>query len=112
MKLVSMKLDAAEREKSYGPETVAVEGPSYPWGLSVTLDNEVLEKLGIDLPEIGKSYLLHARVDVTRVSADQQTEGGKTRKHRSASLQITDLAIETDTGEGASAADVLYGGSS
>ena len=107
-KLVSMKMDPAASREKYG-ETVAAEAPSYPWGLTVTLDNDTLDKLGIELPEMGKNYMLLARVQVTRVSADLNTYEGKTTKNRSATLQITDCCLESDSGEGSSAADLLYG---
>lgn len=105
MKLHSMKLSAKEQEKI--PETAAVERPRYPWGLGLHLDGETLEKLGIGLPEVGKSLMLQARVSVTG-AMEQETEGSG--KQRTAQLQITDMGIGPDEGEGQSAADILYDG--
>lgn len=108
-KLVSMKIDKKAREERYAETAVASEGPAYPWGLQLNLDNEALEKLGIDLPEVGKTMMIIARVDITAASSSESIEGGKTRQNRSASLQITDLCLEADAGEGGSAAETLYG---
>ncbi len=105
MKLHSMKLSDKEQEKV--AETVAVEKPRYPWGLGLHLDNEILGKLGIALPEVGKTLMLQARVNVTG-AMEEEREG--TGKHRTAQLQITDLGIGPDEGEGQSAADKLYDG--
>jgi len=110
--MVSMKISKAEREKRYKSlETSAVvDAPIYPWGLSLNLDEEALEKLGIDtLPEVGKPLLLMARVDVTSVSENKHTsEGGESRESRSVGLQITDLCLEPEPDKG-SVADRLYG---
>jgi hypothetical protein len=94
MKLVNMKIDTAEREKRYAEPSVAADRPMYPWGLSVNLDTEALEKLGLadDLPEVGATMKLEARVDVVSVSENDTSGGGKTC---SVSLQITDLGLST-----------------
>lgn len=91
-KLVSVKISKAERKKMSEPSSLA-EGdqPLYPWGLSISLDTETLTKMGIDtLPDVGESYMLIAKVDVTNVSSNE-SEGGKSR---SVGLQITDLCLE------------------
>lgn len=104
-KLVNMKIDQKAREEKY-QESALVERPAYPWGLSVNLDEETIEKLGLELPEVGKDLMLVARVNVTSVSANE-TKG--TGTNRSIGLQITDMCLEVDGGEGGSAADRLYG---
>ena len=93
MKLVSMKMTKADREKR--KETCISESPDmpvYPWGLSITLDEEALAKLGIkELPKTETPLVLVANVDVTAVSSNDTIGGGE---RRSVSLQITDLALE------------------
>lgn len=67
------------------------EGPRYPYGLKITLDQEQLEKLGItDLPSVGDYATISAKCEVCHVS-ENQYEDGQTSK--SLSLQITDLAV-------------------
>lgn len=103
-KLVSLKIDRSEREKRYADAVIAPDAAEYPWGLSITLDNETLEKLGIDkLPKVEASVTLEARAKVTSVSSNESTHSGKSR---SVSLQITHLCLESGR---KSAADVLYG---
>lgn len=103
-KLVNMKLDPKAREEKY-TETIAADRPAYPWGLSITLDDDALEKLGIDtLPEVDTDMMLIAKVTITSVSANASS-GGK--ENRSVGLQITDLCLEKPSGKNATAA--LYG---
>lgn len=99
-KLVSMKLTASDRAEVSSatpfPET-------YPWGLSITLGQEELEKLGVDkMPKIDGTVTLYAKAKVTR-REETQTEGGVTR--RTLGLQITELCLEA---RGKSSAEVLY----
>lgn len=102
-KLVSVKLTTAEQKDAVEPSSA--DRPRYPWGLSISLDTDTLDKLGMKtLPDVGEAYMLVARVDVTGVSSNE-SEGGKAR---SVSLQITDLCLE-DATKKKSAADVLYG---
>lgn len=82
------------------------DGPKYPYGLSLSLDNISLTKLGIGLPEIGASLTLSAKVTVTNVSTHQEQDGDM---ERSCSMQITDMQLD---GAGPSAAAVIYGGQS
>lgn len=111
LKLTNMKIDAKARDAKYKESSVAVDAPIYPWGLSISLDEDALDALGITkLPEVGKPMMLVARVDVTSVSENKHTtEGNGTEKHRSVSLQITDLAIgPNDESSTPDAQDVLY----
>jgi hypothetical protein len=87
-----MKLDPAAREKKYAePSVVGGDRPLYPWGLTVTLDREALEALGLvdNLPKVGSTMKLEARVDVVSVSENESTDG----KNCSVSLQITELGL-------------------
>lgn len=99
-----MKLSAAEaKEQTSAPE--APKGPRYPWGLSLNLDNDSLDKLGLGLPDVGAEYQVVARAKVTSVSSND-SEGGS--KNRSVSLQITDLGVSAGGSDG-KAAEVLFG---
>lgn len=106
-KLVSMKISKAEAKAMMEPSSLA-EGdrPRYPWGLSITLDKDALAKLDIgdDLPSVGESYVLVAKVDVVSVSSNQ-SEGGS---NRSVGLQITEMCLED--GDAKDAAAELYKG--
>lgn len=106
MPLVSMKLTPKEsKEQSEGP--AVADRPQFPFGLSIRLSEEQIEKLGIvTLPKVGTKLALLARVDVERVS-ETSTQGDG--KHRSMELQITDMGLEKETNI-AAAAEKLYGG--
>lgn len=110
MKLTNMKMDPKAREEKYA-SSVAMDAPVYPWGLEVRLDEDALELLGLTkLPQVGKPMMLIARVDVTSVSEQKNVSEDKgTHKHRSVSLQITDMALAPDEkGDEPAAQDVLY----
>lgn len=108
-KLVSMKISKAEAKAMMEPSSLA-EGdrPRYPWGLSITLDKDALEKLGIadDLPGVGEKYLLIAEVDVVSVSSNE-SEGGS---NRSVGLQITSMCLEDADSDTSKTASTLYEG--
>lgn len=104
--LKSMKISAAERKKMYEPSMVGEsDGPAYPYGLSITLENDALDKLDLALPKVGTALTLIARVDVTSVSSN---EGRDKKERRSVSLQITDLCLEPEAAA-AKVEDALYG---
>jgi hypothetical protein len=82
------------------------EGPEYPYGLCIDLNDEVLAKLGItDLPKTGTEYLLTAQCVVKSVS-ENQMQGEKPM--RSMCLQITDASLGS-AGKGKTTVQILYG---
>lgn len=104
MKLVDMKNTKAEAKKEMAP---SYEPPKYPWGLSINLDNGSLEKLGLEqLPKIGTSMVLTARVEVSSLSEHDSVQGGSSR---SLGLQITDMALAAESAKDATT-KTLYGG--
>lgn len=102
-----MKMTKAELQETSSPAKMADDAPLYPYGLSIRLDNDSLDKLGMTtMPEVGKSIMLTARVDVVSVS-EHDSKSGNTRNLE---LQITDLALGTAKDLGDDAADKLYNG--
>lgn len=100
--LTSMKRSESEMAKPYGLE---MEDREYPWGLKVHLEDEDLEKLGIDmLPDVGGKRLMIARVEIVSASRHDTQDG----VDRSMSLQITDMKLREDEPE-RDPADVMYG---
>lgn len=93
MKMVSLKVDKAEREKMMEAAKPFAESVEYPWSTCITLNKEVLEKLGIKkLPEVGETMELYAEVEVKRVLASNDEYGS----NRSMDLQLTDIALESE----------------
>lgn len=105
--LKSMKITATERSSNAPIEKY--EPPAYPYGLQLSLDQDILEKLEVDsLPKVGTTLILIAKVDVSSVS-EHESQGDK-KPRRSLSLQITDACLEPNTADGKKAVAALYEG--
>lgn len=92
MKMSDMELSKKERKESM-PTTAPYEGPNYPYGLCLRLDDASLEKLGIDsLPKVGAKMKVMAEGIVTSVSSHES----KNRDDRNVEIQIQQLGIEND----------------
>lgn len=102
--LISMKMSKEEAQEYTSP-TVA-DAPEYPWGLSISLDEDDLAKLGIStMPPVGATLMLQAQVTVTGTS-QRDTQGGE--QEQCVDMQITDMALSAGSGA-AGMADRLYG---
>jgi hypothetical protein len=77
----------------------AVEGPMYPWGLSLRMDQETLDKLGLDVPRVGDLLHFCAVGKVTAVSQHEIQSEGESRKHCCAEVQITEIGIPSEDEE-------------
>ena len=110
-KKVSMALTKGEKS-DLKKETVLSEAPEFPFGLSVHLDEDSLEKLKVkELPEAGTEFLMNTTVKVTSVSEHEDEDGTR----RSVGLQITEMELlhmggESDSKGKDNPADRLYGG--
>lgn len=109
MELTNMQLSKAEQKDLVAGPGNTDNAPRYPWGLSLNLDEESLEKLGItgdgDLPDVGAELVLTAKVKVTSVSSNE-VDGDKTRQ--SVGLQICAMSLGPEGGKKKPHADVLY----
>jgi len=105
--LVSMKLsvEEAKAETMLGSSSDD-DLPKYPYGLSICLDDDALEKLGItELPAVGSTMQLVATVEVQSVSQYENQKGADNNLN----LQITDMALSVPTKrDPASMASSLY----
>lgn len=103
--MTNMKLSKSERKELR--KTLVDDGPKFPFGLSINLDDESLEKLEMTkLPTVGKEMTLTAKVKVTSVSAHDSEHG----KDRSVGLQITDMALHGSAhNDEEEAANVFFG---
>lgn len=97
--MINMKT-SEKRSATLLADSVEADTPEYPYGLRINMDDDSLKKLGItELPEVGTTMTLQARVEVVSVSQHESDNG----KHRDMSLQITDMALEAS-----SAKDTMY----
>ncbi|MDE2097466.1 MAG: hypothetical protein KGL39_09495 [Patescibacteria group bacterium] len=88
-KLVDLKRTKAEKKADSNPSTY--EGNDYPYGLTVELDHDALQKLGIDkMPKAGDTMHVQAHAHVKSVE-ERQHSGGK--KSRRMSLELRKMAI-------------------
>lgn len=101
MAMVDMKRTKAEKKaessKYDNPVAAGGGGDDYPYGLHVTLDHEMLQKLGIDkLPAVGDKMHLQSHAHVTEVSEESHESG---KKRRSVRLQMRKMQVEPATKE-------------
>ncbi len=103
--LVSMQLSRSEAKAQAGEVPKEADRPRFPFGLTLHLEDEVLDKLNItELPKVGSTEELRAVVKVTRISEDDSESG----QRRSVGLQITELAFG-DPDDPKAAESALYG---
>lgn len=98
--MINMK--QSQKSETLLAEAQQDDAPEYPYGLRICLDSESLDKLGVtELPAVGTTMTLMARVEVVSVSQHESGDG----KNRDVSLQITDMELR---GGGASDPRKLY----
>lgn len=103
--MINMKMSKEEAQEETAP--TAADAPEYPYGLSISLDEESMAKLGItELPKVGTQMQITAMVTVCGTS-QYSTQGGEDEKNLS--LQITDMEISGAPRP--ATASVLYGSS-
>lgn len=92
--MVDMAMDDEEKAEYSAP---SISTPKYPYGLSISLCEKELEKLGIDENdlEVGDMLHLHALAKITSVSSQEYEEGS----HCRVELQICYLSGEDEDEE-------------
>jgi hypothetical protein len=91
MDLINMKLPPPKKsEGNLFPQSMAEQpAPLYPWGLSINLDNQTMEKLKLEMPKLDQKMKLTAIVEVTNIHESATQRG----EDKSIGLQITDMAL-------------------
>ena len=95
--MVDMALDQEEKAEVSNPSP-----PKYPWGLSICLCQDELDKLNIDSEDVAIGDLLHMHslAKVTSISSNETEDGGlKT----SIQLQVIAISAEDEEEEDAEA---------
>ena len=93
LKLRDMKL--SRTEKAEDAAEVATDTPDYPYGLLLSLDEDALEKLGIDLPDVGDTFLVVAVATVRSVSEHKH----ENNTSQNVGLQIEKLSLDAGVGK-------------
>jgi len=87
-----------KKEKQKDADLNSYEDNPYPWGLTVSLDNDSAGKLDVGTFEVGDELIMVSRVTVKSVNvSSSQHDGGKV--HRNMELQITDMSLEEEEGK-------------
>lgn len=90
MALKSLKLTKSDKAE----EKAEVDGdsiPDYPWGTSICLDDDALEKLGIDdMPAAGQKVLIQAEGYVC--GTREHVRDGE--MHKGLDVQLTDMSLD------------------
>ena len=89
LKLRDMKLSRSEKVEEVSPIS---DAPDYPYGLRLSLDEDALDKLGIELPDVGDSFFVVAVATVQSVS-EHQSEGSTSQN---VELQIEQLSLDAE----------------
>jgi len=92
MELQNMKRTKKENTKGADAPEVAGYEEDYPYGLSISLEKEGLEKLGLDISDfsIGGTVDMVCQAEVTSLSESAGRDGD----YSSVSIQITDIAMK------------------
>ena len=102
--MVDMALTPKEAEEEYSaPAYDSSKGPKYPWGLSIRLTQEELDKLGLSASdvEVGDVVEICGLAKVTSVSSSETQEGANS----CVELQIIALSSEDDDDDDEEAAE-------
>ena len=85
--LVDMKLTKKESKAEVATDS---KGPRYPYGLSISLDDESLKKLGFDsLPDVNDQFIVVGVGPVTSVRQSERESGSD----RSIQIQLQKLEV-------------------
>ncbi len=105
--MAQIDMTMSKEEAKEQMEPTASDAPKYPWGLSISLDDDSLKKLGITaLPAVGTKMTLNATVEVCSTSQYSDQEG---EAEVSMSLQITAMELGAGQTGPSDAASMLYG---
>lgn len=92
MKLVDMKRTKAEIKERDTIRCEPLGGEQYPYGTRITLENEAIDKIGLDsLPKVGSKVTVQAMGVITSVSSNESSTG---RKDRRIEIQLQKLGVE------------------
>jgi hypothetical protein len=93
MALKSMKLTAEQRSE----EVVDMKDPKppvYPWGLTLQIEDETMQLLGVESMEIGTAVEIRALARVVSGSQyEREGKDGAAEKDECMSVQITDMDL-------------------
>jgi hypothetical protein len=95
LKDMSLTPEQAKAQMGYcspadGDDDADDSGPKYPWGLSISLDDDAMAKLGLSAPQVGSTMHMLAVVQITNYGLNEDQKGSD----QSMTLQITAMDLQ------------------
>lgn len=90
--------DLSRGKESLGAKPGKITSSPYSYEHRIALDAGTLGKLGIDTPQVGDKYHVLGHAEVTSVSSNHDSEGGKSTR---AELQFKKLGLKKKGSPGA-----------
>lgn len=87
--MVDMQLTHEQAAATLISEPIENNGPRYPMGLQICLDEDTLRKLAMGLPQVGDRFTLAGLVEVLAVSKDP----GQIEDDKHVRLQIVAMEL-------------------
>lgn len=95
--------ELTEKAQEYKGDNIG-NMPKYPWGLELRLGDEVIKKLGTQLPDVGGKVLLMAEAVVTGKNARQEADGDT-----KASVELQIVAMQVGPEAPKEQSEVMFG---
>ena len=105
--LIDMKLSRKEAEDDLGIGVSESKGPRYPYGLSISLDDDSMKKLGFeDLIAVGTKMIVVGVGKVTNASENRRQNG--VDRHMTIQLEKVEVEpFDKNTGRDDTAVDAV-----
>lgn len=106
--MIDMKMTPAQKS-DYEAVPMVSDAPEYPYGLSIDLSKESLERLGKSASdfELGEEFEMTVKVKVKGISSSQYE--GDSDGHESVDLQICEMEMDDGHKSDESRINRLYG---
>lgn len=105
--LTDMKLPKRKKNSHAEVACDSPDEPRYPYGLEINLDNDALDRLGLELPEAGERFIVLGVGPVTQVRQSDNKRG----KDRSLTIQLQKIEVgPVATGKIKNAVDAVSAG--
>ena len=90
--MIDLALTAKEAKEEKVEMTASPKAGDYPYGLTLNIESEVLDKLGLkSLPNVGDEVYFTAMAKVTRVSSNATDDG----EDNCVCLQICEMQVDS-----------------
>jgi hypothetical protein len=89
MQMIDLALTKKEKTERMSPKAFGMQGPDYPYGLTLRLDKEQIKKLGLSY-DVGDECQIVAIAKVTSKSKHEHKDGDGSE---SIELQLTKMGV-------------------